>query len=71
MHRELKKKDFGIHLDPYLCTDEELLNSIEIMINNNELLAKIKNISHRIQSDNSIEKLPKLIEDLVIYTKIQ
>ena len=58
-------KGFGIRLDVYRCSEEELLNAIEILLNDKVLNEKLQKISERIQSDNSISKLPKLIESLV------
>ncbi len=41
------------------------MNGIEKLLNDRELNEKLKNISKRIQSDNSIGELPKIIENLV------
>ena len=58
-------KGLGLRLDPFECTKEELLNSIESLLNDNEMKDKLKNIAQRIQSENSIAKLPSLLEELV------
>ena len=63
--QRIHEKGFGIRLSPYECTEEELLNAIESLLNNNQLNEELKNISKRIQTDNSIAKLPQLIESLV------
>ena len=63
--QRVHEKGFGIRLDPYLCTEEELLKSIEKLLNDKELNEKLQKISKRIQTENSIEKLPKIIEQLV------
>ena len=63
--QRIDEKGFGIRLDPRLCTEQELLESIEKLLNDKELNDKLKNISNRIQSENSISKLPNLIESLV------
>jgi hypothetical protein len=55
----------GIPLNPYTCGENELMNGIEKLLNDRELNEKLKNISKRIQSDNSIGELPKIIENLV------
>ena len=58
-------KGFGIRLDAYQCSEEELLNAIESLLNNKELNEKLIKISQRIQTDNSLAKLPQMIEKLV------
>ena len=63
--QQIHDKGFGIRLDPYRCTEEELLNAIECLLNDKQLNEKLKKISKRIQTDKSIEKFPKLIESLV------
>ena len=62
--QRVHEKGFGIRLDPYRCSEQELLESIEKLLNDKELNEKLKNISKRIQTENSIAKLPKLIERL-------
>lgn len=41
---------FGIRLDPYNCTEEEMLNSIEYIISNDGLKQRMKSISARLKS---------------------
>ena len=63
--QRIQENGFGLRLDPYRCTPEELLNGIESLLNDKELNERLKNISKRIQTENSIAKLPELIEELV------
>lgn len=63
--QRIQDKGFGIRLDTYKCTESELLTAIESLLNNNELNQKLQKISSRIQSDNSIAKLPQIIEDFI------
>ena len=56
------EKGLGLRLDPYFCSKEELLESIEMILNDKELIDKMKKISERIQSENSIAKVAELIE---------
>ena len=63
--QRVEDKGFGIRLDTYRCTEDELLTAIESLLNNNELNEKLRKISSRIQSDNSIAKLPQIIEDYI------
>ena len=60
--QRVDEKGFGIRLDPYRCSEQELLESIEKLLNDKELNEKLKNISKRIQTENSIARLPQLIE---------
>ncbi|XP_054154041.1 NDP-glycosyltransferase YjiC-like [Oppia nitens] len=53
----------GIRLNAYKCTDEELLTAIEKLLNDNELNEKLQKISQRIQSDNSLDKFPQIIDN--------
>ena len=59
--QRIVEKGFGLKLNPQKCTKEELLSAIESILNDKELNDKLKNISKRIQSENSIAKLPQLI----------
>ena len=61
--QRLLETGLGLRLDPYKCGKEELLNGIESLLNNKELNDRFKKISQRIQSENSIRKLPELIEN--------
>ena len=63
--QRIHEKGFGVRIDPYRCSKQELLESIEKLLKDKELHEKMKNISKRIQSEKSIEKFPKLVEQLV------
>ncbi|CAG2114558.1 unnamed protein product, partial [Medioppia subpectinata] len=54
--QRVEDKGFGIRLDAYKCSEEELLNAIQNLLNNKELNEKLLKISQRIQSDNSIAR---------------
>ncbi len=60
------EKSLGIHLNAYYCAEEELLESIERLLNDKELSQKLKKISERIQSSENTVKASQLIESLVI-----
>ena len=68
--QRVHEKGFGIRLDAYLCSEEELLNAIESLLNNKELNEKLMKISQRIQTDNSIAKLPQIIDYLIEKQKL-
>ena len=63
--QRLQEKGLGLRLNPHECTERELLTAIESLLNNNELNEKLREISSRIQSDNSIAKMPQIIEDFI------
>ncbi|CAG2166276.1 unnamed protein product [Oppiella nova] len=63
--QRVHEKGFGIRLDAYKCSESELLTAIDKLLNDKKLIENLKTISKRIQSDNSIAKLPELIEKLV------
>ena len=63
--QRVEEKGYGIRLNPYECTENELLNAIEKLLNDKELKEKLKKISERIQTENSIAKLPKMLENLL------
>ena len=63
--QRIQEKGLGVRVDPYRCSKQELLESIESLLNDKELNDSLKNISNRIQSENSIAKISTLIEKLV------
>lgn len=63
--QRVQEKGFGIRLDPYRCSKQDLLESIEKLLNDKELNETLKNISKRIQTENSIARLPQLLEHIV------
>ncbi len=65
---ELWKKNLGIHLNAYYCSEEELLQSTDRLLNDKELAQILMEISERIQSSESNVKAThsQLIENLVI-----
>ena len=58
----VQEKGFGLRMDPQNCSKDELLTGIESLLSDKDLNDKLQNISRRIQSENSIAKLPELIE---------
>jgi len=63
--QRVEEKGFGKRLDPYQCTETELLESIDNLLNDEKLSIELENISKRIQTSKSISKIPELIEGLV------
>jgi UDP:flavonoid glycosyltransferase YjiC (YdhE family) len=56
---------FGIRLDAYQCSERELLTAIDRLLSDKALNERLRKVSQRIQSDNSIAKLPEMIAKLV------
>ena len=67
--QRVHEKGFGIRLNPFRCTKEELAKSIDSLINNNDLLLKLKKISDRIKAEVKLGKVAELIEKVVIDSK--
>ena len=67
--QRVQEKGFGIRLNPFRCTKEELAKSIESLTNNDDLLLKFKSISDRIKAEAKSGKVAQLIEKLVIDSK--
>ena len=58
-------KGFGIRLDPFGCTRNELLDAINNLLNDLDLKNRLRNISDRIKNENSLDKLTKHISRLM------
>ena len=63
--QRIQEKGFGIRLDPYNCSEQELLESIEKLLNDNELKQRLSNASKRMLNSKSLIKATELIEQLV------
>jgi len=63
--QRILEKGFGIRLNPYYCSEQELLNSIEKLLNDKELNERLSVASKRMLSSNSIQRAAELIENLV------
>ena len=62
--QRVEEKGYGLRLDPYKCTSDELLRAIETILNDEELAIKMKKASERIQNDLKSEKIAQLIENI-------
>ena len=63
--QQIQNKGFGVMVDTFKCSESELLNAIESLLNNKELNEKLRNMSKRIQTDNSLAKLPQIVDDFL------
>jgi len=64
--QRLEEKGYGVRLEPYDCTEEELLSAIEKLLNDEELKTKLSEASKRISSDKGLVKAAELVEKLVV-----
>ena len=62
--QRVHEKGFGIRLNPFDCSEEELLNAIEKLLNDNELKERLRQAVERIERDQKIVKVAQLIENL-------
>ncbi|XP_054152666.1 NDP-glycosyltransferase YjiC-like [Oppia nitens] len=62
--QRVQEKGFGIRLDAYKCSEEELLTAIENLSENTILAEKLQKISQKICDENSLTKLPQILESL-------
>lgn len=63
--QRLCERGLAIRLDPYFCTETELLNAIENLLNDSELISKYKNISQRIKNSKSRETAAEKIIQII------
>ncbi|CAG2105980.1 unnamed protein product [Medioppia subpectinata] len=63
--QRVMEKGFGIRLNPHTVSEQELLDSIEKLLNDKELKHKLSVASKRIQNSDSIQKAAEIIENLV------
>ncbi|XP_054156558.1 NDP-glycosyltransferase YjiC-like [Oppia nitens] len=63
--RRLDDLGLGIQLDAYRCTESELLAAVDRLTADTELAKKLSQIAERIQSENSLTKLPEILVNYV------
>ncbi|XP_054161695.1 oleandomycin glycosyltransferase-like [Oppia nitens] len=61
----VEDRGYGIRLNPFECTEQQLLQSIDKLLNDTKLAEKLAKTSHRIQTEKQIEKIPEIIDRLV------
>ncbi|CAG2168425.1 unnamed protein product [Oppiella nova] len=59
------EKGLGVRLNPYECSENELLDSIDSVLNDKILAQKLAKVSQRIQSEGNSEKLVKIVDKLI------
>ena len=63
--QRIQDKGFGIRLKTFRCTQKELFDAIDKLVNDNEFKVKMEKIAKRIQNSNSNEKAAELIEGVL------
>ena len=63
--QRIQDKGLGVRLDPYLCSESDLLSTVDKIVNDLELRSKYEKISQRIRLDKTKEKAAKLVIDLI------
>ena len=62
--QRIHEKGFGLRIDPYKCTEEELLGGIEKLLNDNDLKKRLGQAVKRITESKSLIRASELIEKL-------
>ena len=63
--QRVHEKEFGIRLNAYQCTKDQLANAINKLIYDEDLALKMKKISNRMKAQVKQENVAELIEQLV------
>ena len=63
--QRLQETGYGVRLDTYKFSDDELINAIEKLLSDAELKLKLGKVSQRILSQNLHELLADKIEQLL------
>ncbi|NP_001310051.1 sterol 3-beta-glucosyltransferase-like [Tetranychus urticae] len=62
-------KKIGFRVNPYDIDEEYLLNCIENIFNDNEMIDRVKSISHNMRNSNSLNEAIKMIEKQIEQNK--
>ncbi|XP_054157295.1 NDP-glycosyltransferase YjiC-like [Oppia nitens] len=63
--QRLTETGLGVRLNPFTCTDREMLDSIDRLLTDQSLAVRLTNISHRIQTERRIEGINNIIDNIV------
>ena len=63
--QRIQEKKLGFRLDGYSCTENELLSTVDKLVNDSQLKGKYKKISERIRTDRTKEKAAQLVVELI------
>ncbi|XP_054152555.1 uncharacterized protein LOC128951331 [Oppia nitens] len=64
--QRLEETGLGLRLNPFNCTDEELLSAVDQLVNDSVLSETMASIGERIRKSNDKEMVAKLIEQIAI-----
>ncbi|CAG2114698.1 unnamed protein product, partial [Medioppia subpectinata] len=67
--QRLQETGLGLRLNPFHCTEEELLTSIDKFVNDSDLAQRMKSIGDRIRESNDKEVIADFIEDIYLSHK--
>ncbi|XP_054161727.1 NDP-glycosyltransferase YjiC-like [Oppia nitens] len=62
--QRVEDKGYDIRLNPYECSEQQLLQSINKLLNDKQLIEKCNKIGLRIQNEKNNEKFVKLVENV-------
>ncbi len=69
--QRLTEKGYGIRLETYSFTDQELVDAIEKLLNDTEMQQRLKAAAQRIATSDSKAKVVRRIEEVVAKCKAQ
>ena len=64
--QRVHEKKFGVRIDPDHLTEEQILETIEKLLNDNQLKNRLKTASKRMTNSQGLVKASQLIEKLVV-----
>ena len=62
--QRIQEKGFGVRLNPFDCSEEELLKAIEMLLSDEKLKKKLRQAVERMERDQTLIKVVELIENL-------
>ena len=64
--QRIQERGLGLSVSPFHCTEEELLTSVDKLVNDLELSQRMKAIGERIRESNDKDVIADLIENIAI-----
>jgi UDP:flavonoid glycosyltransferase YjiC (YdhE family) len=62
----IQERKFGLRLDPYECTHEELLSAVDNLVYDKQLAERLTVVSKRIQNSRSNERAADVVENVLL-----